>query len=259
MTKVKVQAGQDAVKQAGEAVEFVDAPPGLYIAELVECNAGFSKGDDDKEDKSRPRLECIYKPIGVGREGEPMPDGVRYGQVWDYVSFGEDSEWKRAQFGLAMGAKPDAQGNIDVSFETDKDKPGTIIGTKVILRVKRGKDLEGNYRAKCGGVFHIDSGEAAETSSAFADDAGNEESAPDNPFGDDSGAEEEDLYTEEYLIGLEMKDLGEAAKQFDLDPNDFLVKKRGKVDLDATQAAVVAAILEAQNGSEEAGDDDSPF
>lgn len=260
MAKVKIRASQSAVEQAAKSGDFEEPQPGLYVAKLEEAKPGFSKGEDGKEDKSRPYLECIYKITGEGREGRPTDKN--YSRKWDYVTFGESTEWKVAQFGLAMGL-PLKGGAIDGEVETDPDKAGTIIGKEVLLRIKRDTDLDGNYRGKIAFVGTRDAD--AETAAAFADED-EAEADTTNPFDDDtSGPDTEDeLLTREYLESIEdFKALGELAKEFDLDPSALIVRNRAKqVDLVKTKAAVVDAILEAQGAdneeaSEEASDD--PF
>lgn len=139
--------------------DFVAPQPGIYTGKLVECNPGFSKDDSGKEDKKKPRLECIYEIIGEGRDGEPSD--TNYSRLWEYISFGESTRWKRASFLLSMGLS-DGTKNFDGTVDTEE-----IIGTKVIIRVKADKDLDGNYRAKIGSTFPFkDEDEAA----AFGDE-----------------------------------------------------------------------------------------
>lgn len=253
MAKVKIKVGKEDVEKSADAGDFEQAPPGMYVFELKEVNPGYTKGDDGKEDKSRPYLECIWKPIGSGREGAPLT--AQLSQIWDYVSFGEASKWKMAQFALAVGLKVNAKGEIDSEIEIEEGKPGTIIGTKAIGRVKKDKDQEGNYRAKIGGLYNMDGAAAESGDDAFAEEGGDDaEEANDSPFGDDAGEVGEELWTEETLMAVEdLKALGEEAKAFDLTPQEFIVRKGKAVDQDATKAALVAAILEAQNGPADDG------
>lgn len=257
MAKVKLQAGKEDVKSAIAGQEdLVQAPPGVYTAELVQVNTGHTKGEDGKPDKDRPYLECIYSITGVGREGAEPEE--RYARLWDYVSFG--TKWKVAQFGIAMEVPVNGNGGIDGQVEIEADKPGTIIGKSVIIRVKRDKDLDGNYRGKINSVLPMSAGTASESSAAFADDADGSSNG-DDPFSEDQGSAE-DLLTRSQLEEMDLKELGALCTEFDLTPQDYIVKVRGKVDNDKTKAAVVDAILEAQGGdpeAEETGDPDDPF
>lgn len=248
MAKIKIKAGKDAVEKAGESGDFEQPQPGIYIAELTEINEGFSKGEDNKPDKSRPRLECIYKIVGEGRDGS-KPE-KQYSRLWDYVSFSEAAEWKVAQFGLALGLKM-KNGAIDDAIETDADKPGTVIGRTVMIRVKKDSDLEGNYRGKIASLMPVgggdeDLGDVDEPE--FADDVDEDE---EEAFGGDD--EGDDLLTEEDLDAMENKELASTAKEFDIDPKQFKGKK--------ARANIIAAILEAQaaDPDEDDGDDEEPF
>lgn len=244
MGKVKIKVGKEDVEKSEASGDFEPAPVGLYVLELIEVNPGFAKGEGGKEDKSRPYLECIWRPVGLGREGKPLT--TQYSQIWDYVSFGEASKWKMAQFALAIGLKTNAKGEIDGEIEIEDGKPGTIIGTKVIGRLKKDSDQEGNYRPKVGNLSHIDGAASESGDDAFADD-----DAGGSPFDDtpDDTAGEDDLLTREGLEEIEdLKELGSLAGEFDLTPQDFIIKTRGKVDPAKTKAALIDAILEAQDG-----------
>ena len=78
-------------------------------------------------------------------------------------------------------------------------------------------------------------------------------------FGD-SGDE---LLVRDELELMELKELGGVCQDFDLTPQDYIVKVRGKTDADATKAAVIDAILEAQGAAdedtEEGADPEDPF
>lgn len=254
MGKVKIKVGKKAVEEAGKSGDFEQPKPGVYTATLVECKPGFTKGDDGKPDKSRPYLECIYQIDGVGREGK-KPE-VQYSRLWDYVSFSEASEWKQAQFGIAMGLEVTASGGIDGSIETEENKPGTVIGRKVVIRVKKDSDQEGNYRGKIASVMPADGGADLDAGDDGEILEGDEDVVEeDNPFGEDSEGDEEDYLTEEDLEALSLKELGAlASNDFDLTPQEHIVKVKGKVDQDQTKAALIAAILEAQGAEDEDGE-----
>ena len=244
MTKVTISVSSEDVEAAADQGDFVQAPVGMYCAELVGLKPGHAKGDDGKPDKSRPYLECIWKITGVGREGAALPE--RYSQIWDYVSFGESSKWKMAQFALTLGLPMDAKGNIKGEIETEENKPGTVVGTKAFLKVKKDVDQAGDYKAKVGGTYPIDGSAAESGADAFADDG-----PADDVFGEDAGEVEGDLWTQETLEAVEdLKALGAEATAFDLTPQEYIVKVKGKVDQAATKAALIEAILEAQNGTE---------
>jgi hypothetical protein len=248
VAKVKIKASKEAVEKAEDQGDFVLAPKGVYVADLVECAPGYAKGDDQKPDKTRPYLECVWKITGVGREDAKPPE--RYGNVWDYVSFSEESEWKRAQFGTAVGL-PLKNGEIDGEIEIEEGKPGSVIGVRALLRLKHEKDRENEPKAKIGWMGPL-------TGPALSDDPMGDsgpEAAPD-PFGDSEG--EEDLLTEEQLQAMDLKELGGICTDFDLTPQDYIVKIKGKVNADKTKEGVIAAILEAQGAEEPDADAGTP-
>lgn len=279
MAKVKIKAGKDAVERAGDFGDFEDIRPGTYRMKIKEINFGYSKGDDGKADKQRPRLEFILQPYSEDREGKKRFK-VKYGQLWSYLrTTGDGQENSRAMWAMALGAKPKANGSIELAVEPDPTKPGTDVGKHVIVRVKAGKNLEGDYRPEVANVWPVnpDDAEAGddeedediEDEDVEEDELDEEEDAED-PFGEDEDEdeeddeEEEDYLTEAQLNDMPMKELGKlAADDFDLDPKDSIVKfkkgaKKGKVDQAKTKAKLVAAVLAAQGAD---GDDeaDEPF
>lgn len=135
-----------------------EAPkPGVYKARISQINPGYSKDDDGKPDKDRPRLEVIYEIIGDA-EGDRdalkemgIDGGDCYGAwLWDYVSFSKASEWKQAQFFLAIGEV--SQKKRKGAFDPEKHEGKTVVK----LRVRSGK-FEGEYRPRVGGTWRWDS------------------------------------------------------------------------------------------------------
>lgn len=248
MAKVRMQAGKDAFEKAGQDQgDFVLPKAGWYTGMLKSCTDGYSKDSEGNEDKKRPRLECIYEIVGVGREDEPATEN--YGNLWDYVSFSAESEWKRAEFMKAMGLADDA---ADLEFDTDE-----VEGTKVLMRIKheKGRTKDDPPRAKIAKLLPFTD---EDRDAAFSGEA--DSTTEEVDFGTD--AEGGDPYlTEEDLNAMDIKELGKVAGEFDLDPQSFVVRNRAKkVDLEKTKAAVIAAILEAQGAPEGAEDDgDDPF
>jgi hypothetical protein len=247
MAKVRMKAGKEAFEKAGQDQgDFVLPKVGYYTGILKSCSDGYSKDNDGNEDKNRPRLECVYEITGIGKTDEPVTEN--YGNVWDYVSFSEESEWKRAEFMKAIGLAEDA---ADLEFDTDE-----VEGTKVLMRLKheKGRTKEDSPRAKVAKLLPW-SDEDAEA--AFGDGGETEDVAyTDEP-------PEGEYLTEEALLGMDVKELGKLAGEFDIDPQTLVVRNRAKkVDLDKTKAAVIAAILEAQGAPEDEGSDvadDDPF
>lgn len=260
MVKIAIKANKEAVEAAESFGDFEDLRPGVYRFKLAECNDGHSKGDDGKPDKSRRRLEMIVRPVSMDREGKVKLD-KNYGQLWDYISLSsEGAGQKRAQWAIALGAKPNAKGDINFSIENDPNKPGTDIGKEFIGRVKLENDLQGNPRPKLASVWPLTP--ATEDGDEFSDEVEDEDEGVDDPFNDDEAVEDEDeLLTQDDLEAMDLKELGALAKDdFDLDPKASIVKVKGKMSPAKTKARLIEAILEAQGDvGEDDEDDEDPF
>lgn len=261
MGKIVLKAGKDAVEQAEKFGDFEKIKPGTYRMVVAEINDGFTKGDDGKPDKKKPRVEFVVKPFSEDREGK-KPFTTPYGQLWDYCRLDlESQEAKRAQWAIALGGKPNAKGQVNFSIETDPDKPGTDIGKHVIVRVKSGENLEGDYKPEVANVWpvkvgdELDEAEEEVEEEEEVEDEGDEEDS-DSPFGEDD--EDDELLTREALDDMELKELGTLAGEFDLNPKEHIVKVKGKMNPSKTKKKLIDAILEAQ-GAEGDEDEEDPF
>lgn len=265
MGKVKITASEEDVKKAGEDLGDFEVPkPGYYVVKLIEANEGYSKGPDGEEDTKRPRIECVYEIVGEGRE-EAEPKG-NYGRLWDYIAFSKEAGWKRAEFVKAF--YPDKVGDGALSVEIDTDE---LIERKVLVRVKHEKDKrksedEGKtvMRARISKVLPLDGADSFEAAEydgdAFAG-AEDEEEGTDPFSAEDEGGE---LLSREELEGYDLKELGSVAKEFDLDPTEFIVKVRGKLSQEKTKDNLIDAILDAQGDADpdeggDEGDEEDPF
>lgn len=214
------------------ATKDVEPPkPGLYTCKVAEINPGFSKDSETgKPDKSRPRLEVVYRIQGKKSTGAPL---------WDYLSFSEASQWKLDQFLQAVGiaTKKKRKG----SFDTAK-----VVGKTVKVRVV-GEGSGDNYRARVKGVFKFDGAadedadeeDVEDEEDTDAEDEDEEEDTEDEDAEDededeDSDDEDEDSDEEEDLdsLGAEadaggkpgkaaQKRLEELAEEKGLDPDDY--------------------------------------
>lgn len=258
--KVHIKASaEDVAKGLEDQGEFAVPPAGYYVMKVVEANPGFSKTDGE-EDKTKPYIELVLEFVGKGKEAAPL-DG-NYGRVWDYVTFSKEAGWKRANFMSAFFPDSVVPGQeIDMDIDLDE-----LIERQVFCRIKHEKDkLKSEeekktvMRARIARMLSMESDEFSAAETAGADAYAAAEDVPEsNPF--EEGAEGDALLTEEELGEMDIKELGAVAKEFDLDPNDFIVKVKGKVDLDKTKAAVIEAVLAAQGGEgTEEGGDESPF
>lgn len=120
-------------------------------------------------------------------------------------------------------------------------------------------------RARVSNVYPFVDKDAQE---AFGAAASDDDGDADDPFASDDGEpDDEELLTKEELEAMDLKELGGVAKDFDIDPNEFVHKVRGKTKVKVEE--LIEAILEAQGeddgetGDGETGededDDESPF
>jgi hypothetical protein len=257
VAKVRIIASQEAFDSRKEdSGDFVVPKPGIYTLQCTECEPGFTKDSDGDEDKSKPYLKFTYKIVGVGvKEEEPKEN---YGNTWDYMSFSESSDWKRAEVLLAYGI---ASGGFDGELDTDE----AFLNRKIIARLKheKSRSKDDPKQAKVGRMFQYGTDmNVAETEVEYGDA---DEAVDDTfgPHGDEAvEAEHEEQSRKEELEGMELKALGGVLTELGGDPKDAIVKgKDGKTDPVATKAAVIGAILAAEEG--ETGntedDDDDPF
>lgn len=259
MTKVRIKINKKDVEAALENSDFEQAPAGVYVAELKAVTQEHAKGSDGQPDKNRPYLSCVYRIVGVGKDGASL-NGKNYSRLFDNVSFSEAARWKMVQFATAMGI-PIKNGAIDSNVEIEEGKPGSIIGTRVLMTVVSGENREGEYRANVKSVKALDS----DDSGLFEDDDEDEDdeefdSEEENEDEEEDDEEESEYLTEEGLAELALKELKEIAEgDFDLDADDLVVRlKSGKVNRKKTQAAIIEAILEAQ-GADEEDEEEEPF
>lgn len=242
MAKVTFKIPKKAFEEAADQGDFEQAPPGLYIAKLTSCEQHYAK-TEGKPDKKKPSLECIWQIVGVGREGEKPP--VRYSQIWDYVSQrdSEDVHWKQAQFAAAVGLG-DGSKNVNVTKDTEE-----FVGTLALIRVKKDKNQEGDYRAKVGWMGPNEGEEA----DAFAEAEDGEGEGDDETFEDGEGEEGGDeLYDADELKAMDRDEFKALCEQYE-------IKVKGK-----KKSELIDLVLEAQAEAiaEEAGDegdDDEPF
>lgn len=274
MTKFKIKASAEEAAKAGQDQGDFEVPkPGFYHLRIVEANAGFSKTDGE-EDQDKPRIEVIYEVVGEGMESAPVDKN--YGRIWDYITFGDGyAATRRVEFTKALYPDVTDEDIVAGNVELDTDE---LVERIVVARLKQEVDKQKTeearaadkkaprvFRARVALLLSPDNldgyTEVEHGADAYGSANGGDE--PD-PFADAEGqpSSEEDLLTEEELQAMDMKELGATAKEFDLNPEDSIVKVRGKVNLEKSKEKIIAAILEAQGAEEEPGDgggDDSPF
>lgn len=221
----------------GQQKEFAAQPKkGVYPAKIVEINPGFSKGEDGKPDKSRPRLEVIYEIMdkdAVSPEGESA-FGAR---IWDYVSpKSEAAEWRYAAWLEALGIAGEKKKDRKGEFDTDE-----YVGAMVKIRVKPDTNLDGDYRAKVGGIFALPEDEVPSD-----DDEDDDEDNEDNE--DDEEEDEEDEEEEVDYSELTIKDLRELVVE-----RELLTKKKAAAE---KKKKALIELLEEDDASDEDEDED---
>lgn len=130
----------DEAKSQGD-LENIDFD-GYHIFKLTKIETGTSKNGN-------PQMVCHWTLEGITRQGD-KPE-KKYWPLRDYVQLeGEETEWKRAEFLLAMGIDKAARGGT--KLEIEPKKPGTVIGKLAICRLKL-EEYEGETRAKIAKVL----------------------------------------------------------------------------------------------------------
>ena len=248
-------SGADHEANASGGADFEQPPKGLYIAELAEANLGFSKDDDGKPDKNRPRIECIYQIVAESDGSKPAKN---YSRVWDYVSFSDAAEWKLDMFLQSVGIETSAKekGQLDLTKVAGKvtDLKGNEHEGKAVrvkMRVTAGKDLQGDYRAKVGGTYRlVDEDEEALTDAL--DEALDDDELDDDDV--DFGDEEETELTADDVDEMPVEDLKALVKE-----HGIKVKKGTKVAGVRELVKEELGLVESDEDEDEDDDDDVPF
>lgn len=250
MPKIKFDLRGTDPEKAKEGA-FEDPKPGVYRALVKEMNAGFSKDDDGKPDKSRPRVEVVFEIIDHKYKGA---------RLWLYLTFGDGyPAQKMDQFLQAFGiASKDKRTG---EFNTDD-----IVNKACKIRVKGGTRADNSYRAEVGAVF-ADDGATNDVDDLFgADDADDNGSTDDGPFGGDDDAGSSDdatpwevdadhIYTVAELEAIELPQVKEVAALYD-DTTAYRSKEKAIAAVVAAQSAwCVDAGVEDPNASAEPSSD----
>lgn len=231
MAKVKFDvSGTDPTENAGKI--FEDPIPGVYKAKVQACTSGFSKGDDGKPDRSRPRLEVVYE-ITDGKDNGKF----RGSRVWDYVVFTEASQWRLDQFLLAMGISNNKKRKGE--FDTDD-----IVGMPVKLRIAADQGTSvaaGDYRPRVKTVLMGEDSDIEDEGDV--EELEEDEVVADEEIEDEADEVEADSegYTEDALSELKITDLGKIlTDEFDVSREDMPKGKDPKI----------AMILDLQSSAE---------
>lgn len=202
MVKIKIDVSESDPEEAKAAGSFEAIKPGLYQFEIAEVNPGFSKGDDGKPDNNKPRLEVVFKCLDSRFKGA---------QVWGYfIQKGHPGYDKKAaeKFDQLLLAVKFTDGKKNRVAELDTDKH--LVGKKVVVRVRAGKNQSGDARGEFGSVFPPETSTgSSDTTSATGDDEMIE--------GDDIVADEIDWDARKAdLAGADVPSLKAIAKEYEV-------------------------------------------
>lgn len=232
MVNIKVDlTGQDPEDSLGGSYE--KPKPGVYSAVVKECTPRY----EDEDEEAVRDLEVVYEITSKKFKGS---------RVWDYVGFSEAAKWKLDQFMLAIGKATKKKRKF-------KFNPDDAVDTPVTLRI-RASSYQGDYQPKVGQVIALDEDLEGDDEEVLDDEeleddkeVEDEDDVEDEEDEDEEDEDEEDEepWDEESLGELDLKELKEVAKEFDVEV------KKGK-----RTATYIQEILEAQEPEEDEDEDE---
>lgn len=254
MAKIKFDVGDVDLDDAASIGNFEEPKPGVYRAKVKEMNPGFSKDSTGKPDKDRPRIEVVF---------EVLDDRYRGATLWSYLTFGEGfPKRKMTQFLIAFGIVKKGSKTAG-EFDTNK-----IVNKTCMVRVKAGKNQDGEYRAEVGAVLP-DTGESASDSSGDDDLVDDSAAVDDDIIGDDDESMVEDDGSEEggefdadarraELLAASVDDLKAIVKEYKEGGADLTISGKKKAEVVEMIVAYEEETFSASDGEEEtlADDDD---
>jgi len=144
-------------------------PPGMYKAKVRECKLGDKLDDNGKAVPGTQRLEIVYETDDEAHKG---------GWVYEYIQTKRDAhEVVRRRLTAFLLAT----GNIKGGKASGNFDPAKQVGKQVIIRVRAGENLSGDYKAEPAGVWAannpaitkemlgVSAGEARKTAKASAE------------------------------------------------------------------------------------------
>jgi hypothetical protein len=242
--------------------------PGVYRCKVVSCVDATPSGKDR-------RLEVVYEITHGENKGF---------KLYDYINLvSEEAAWKLRQFLEACGVVKDGKKEAG-SFD-----PDDLVGTGLSIRTRiQPADDRFSASAKPATLMPLDEDADSEDDEDLEDEDGDGEDADDDEESEDGDEEESDdddsdeedededddsTYSEEELNELDDDDLVDVAWGYTDDDDDEIegildddekdqyvtVKKvKGKKKTTVDRDALIARILEAQEGDEdEDGDDET--
>lgn len=203
MVKIKYDVTESTAEEA-KAYKggFDPIKPGLYAFEIADVKPGYTKGDDGKPDKTKPRLEVVFKCLDAK---------FKDAQVWAYfVLKGHPSyDKKQAQkFDQLLLATKITDGKSNRSGDLDTDR---LKSKKVVVRIRQGRTQDGEPRGEYDSVFPSGTSTGSSDTTTTSDDEEMIEG------GDDVIADETDWDArKEELLGADVPTLKAIAKEYEL-------------------------------------------
>jgi hypothetical protein len=168
MVKLKVDHRDVTEEERGSVGSFAPPPPpGIYPYRVEAFNDGFSRGEDGKDDKTKPRFEAVLSCAVEKHAGS---------KLWAYFlqeghpSYNKKDKAALDQFFVATGALSAKKrtGTID----TDKDVVGSLISVQV--GEDRQADANGDKRARYIKSFPIGDQTVASSDEGLLEEGGEE-------------------------------------------------------------------------------------
>lgn len=240
MAKIKFDVSQSDPDEAKEVVSgLADSPkPGLHRFRIKEVDAGFSKGEDGKPDKNKPRIEVVFECQSAAHRGAHV--WVYYLQEGHEKYQKRDAQkWDQLLLALGIASKTKRAGTID----TDKQ----MVGKFIVGNVKAGKSQTGEYRGEIAQVFP-DGHEGAEPSAEDDDELidESEEVVDDEDVMDDEGVDWDARTSElSQMSGDELKAIAKEWKDAGWD-----------ITIGGTKAALVDKIVAVEQAASEQTEED---
>lgn len=229
MAKIKYDVSDVDPNESGGGEQ---PKPGVYTAQLSECNHRVAGEDKKGEDDD---LEVVVRIVG---------DDTVYSPLWDYVGLNKKTKWKLDQFLRAVGV---AGVDKKRKGEFDPDKIAKA-QPKFKIRVK-GDSYEGDYRAKIGAYLAPVDGDEEEDDPFKKKKGKGKASKKTEPEPDEDDEEEdddEDLgYDADELEEMTLKEVKDIARNLDIP-----VKKGKK------KADYIDEIIDAQADADEEEEED---
>jgi chemotaxis protein histidine kinase CheA len=260
MPKVRYDVSGSDPEEATKVRSFESPKPGQYVATVSEINSHDSGGDPDK-----PGLEIIFEITDAEKKANKKYVGSRlwyYLQLPGHPSFEGFVQQKLDQFLQSVGVatKKKRKG----TFDTDK-----IVGLEVVVVVRGGKNLGGEYRGEVSNVLtydedawaaDADEGEDEDEYDEEEEEVEEEEEEVEEEEDDEDEGDEEDEEEEEETDEEDEEEEEEEEEEGEYDEMNLTeLRKEAKerdIDPKGMSKEEIIEALEAEDNSEEEDDEE---